>query len=832
MNERPKTTPPISATAAPVVSIAVPVAGMTCASCVRRVEKAAAGVPGVEASSVNFATETLTVTPAEGFSAEALLRAIHAAGYEAKPEVLELDIEDMTCASCVSRVEKALLKVPSVEKASVNLATNKATVTVLGGRSQLPALIKAVEKAGYKARAVEAGDDEDIGQLARDREISTLTRDVWIAGLLTLPLFILEMGSHVYAPMHHWLMGVLPGNTLNYIYFALATAVLLGPGLRFFVKGVPALMRGGPDMNSLVAVGTAAAYLYSLVTTFAPGVLPAEARYVYYEAATVIITLVLLGRLLEARAKGRTGQAIRRLAGLQVKTARVERDGVEADIASGDVVTGDIVVIRPGERIAVDGEVIDGHSYVDEAMISGEPVPVEKQAGAIVIGGTINKSGSFRFRATKVGADMMLSQIIRMVGEAQGSKLPIQMMVDRITAWFVPAVMGAAALTFAIWMIFGPEPAYTYALVNAVAVLIIACPCAMGLATPTSIMVGTGRAAELGVLFRKGEALQTLSEVDTVVLDKTGTITRGEPEMTDLKVAEGFDEAEVLALVASLESRSEHPLAEAIVKAAKARDLSLQPVDGFEAAVGFGVSGTVSGRRVEAGADRYMVQIGLAVDTFTADAERLGDEGKTPLYAAIDGKLAAIIAVADPIKPTSVAAVAGLKALGLKVIMVTGDNRRTADAVAKAAGIDQVVAEALPQTKVETVKALKAKGQKVAFVGDGINDAPALAEADTGIAVGTGTDVAIESADIVLVAGDLGATVRAVEIARAVIRNIGQNLFWAFGYNVLLIPVAAGILYPSFGILLSPMIGAAAMGLSSVFVVTNALRLKRAGQAA
>ncbi|MGV8936023.1 MAG: heavy metal translocating P-type ATPase [Allorhizobium sp.] len=809
-------------------SFSLAVEGMTCASCVRRVETAAGKVEGVSSASVNFASETLTVTPSEGFSAKTLVEAVEKAGYKAEPQRIELDIGEMTCASCVGRVEKALRSVPSVVSASVNLATSKATVFVLGGALQMEALVKAVEKAGYTAHAAAGSVDEtEARQEARDRDMALLLRDTVISAVLTAPLFLAEMGGHLYPPLHHQLMAWFPGNMLNYIYFAIATAVLLGPGLRFFEKGFLAIWHLSPEMNSLVAVGASAAYLYSLVTTFVPEWLPVEARFVYYEAATVIVTLILLGRTLEARAKGRTGEAIQKLAGLQAKTARVLRDGVATDIPAGEVVAGDILVIRPGERIAVDGEVTEGSSYVDEAMISGEPLPVEKKKGATVIGGTINTTGSFSFRAEKVGADMMLSQIIRMVGEAQGGKLPIQMTVDRVTAWFVPAVMALSALTFVVWMIFGPEPTYTYALVNAVAVLIIACPCAMGLATPVSIMVGTGRAAELGVLFRKGEALQTLSDADTVVLDKTGTITKGKPELTDLIAADGFAEDAVLAKLASLEARSEHPLAEAIVKSAEARGLKLAAVEGFEAVAGYGISGMVSGERIEAGADRYMQKLGIAVDRFAEVAKTLAGEGKTPLYAAIDGRLAAVIAVADPLKESSIAAVKLLKKIGLSVVMVTGDNKGTAGAIARLTGIDEVVAEVLPAGKVAVIEGLKNKGRKTVFIGDGINDAPALAAAGTGMAIGTGTDVAIESADVVLVGGDLESAVHAIEISRAVIRNIGENLFWAFGYNVVLIPVAAGVLYPAFGILLSPMIGAAAMGLSSVFVVTNALRLKR-----
>ncbi|SIQ48143.1 Cu+-exporting ATPase [Rhizobium sp. RU33A] len=845
-------------------AILLPVEGMTCASCVRRVEKAVASVPGVEASAVNFATETLSVTPGKGFSAGALLEAIDKAGYEAKAETLVLEVEDMTCASCVSRVEKALKSVAAVESASVNLATGEAVVKVLGGADALPALTAAVAKAGYAVRLVgsstdgaaaeegqggvgqatpdavpgsahpggSAGRADDSREARREKEISGLKRDFLIAFVLTLPLFVMEMGAHLYPPLHHVLMQIFPGNTLYLLQFALATAVLAGPGRRFYLKGIPALLRLAPDMNALVAIGTGAAYLYSVVTTFAPEALPVDARHVYYEAATVIVSLILLGRLLEARAKGRTGAAIRKLAGLQAKTARVEREGETQDVSLSEVRLGDTVVVRPGERIPVDGRVIDGASAVDEAMISGEPIPVEKGPGATVIGGTVNGSGSFRFEATGIGADMMLSRIIRMVQEAQGAKLPIQKLVDEVTAWFVPAVIGIAVVTFFLWLIFGPEPAYTHGLVAAVAVLIIACPCAMGLATPTSIMVGTGRAAELGVLFRKGEALQSLSAIDWVVMDKTGTITAGKPEVSEIVTSEGFDEAEVLRLTASLEARSEHPLADAIVRAAEARGIALSAVENIEAVAGFGVTGVVDGRKIAAGADRFMVKLGVMAGGETSDLTAavtcLADEGASPLYVAIDGKLAAAIAVADPIKETSAQAIAALKARGLKLMMVTGDNRRTAEAVARRAGINAVVAEVLPEGKVSAIKALQAKGEKVAFVGDGINDAPALATADAGIAIGTGTDVAIESADVVLVGGDLMGALHAIELSDKVMANIRQNLFWAFGYNVALIPVAAGLLYPLFGVTFSPMLGAAAMGLSSVFVLTNALRLRTA----
>jgi Cu+-exporting ATPase len=801
--------------------LSLPIEGMTCASCVGRVEKVLAGLPNVTAANVNLATERAEITfsgPADPASAA---RAVENAGYAVPEETTELAIEGMTCASCVGRVEKALKAASGVLDASVNLATERATIRHLAGVVTSAALEDVVRNVGYEARRMGKEPAAD-----RERGYRALTRSLGLAALLTLPVFTLEMGSHFIPGVHEWVMDTIGHRESWYLQFILTTLVLFGPGLRFFRKGIPALMRLAPDMNSLVALGTAAAYGYSVVATFASSVLPTGTVNVYYEAAAVIVTLILLGRTLEAKAKGRTSEAIKRLMGLQAKTARVIRDGNTIEIPLDQVRAGDLVQVRPGEKVPVDGEVIEGSSYVDEAMITGEPVPVQKATGAQVVGGTINKTGSFTFRATKVGADTVLAQIIHMVEQAQGSKLPIQALVDRVTMWFAPAVMAAAALTFLVWLIFGPEPAMSFALVNAVAVLIIACPCAMGLATPTSIMVGTGRGAELGVLFRKGEALQSLKEVQVVALDKTGTLTKGRPELTDLIVAPGFSDAEVLTLVAAVETRSEHPIAEAIVEAAKGRGLSVPPVDGFDALPGYGVSATVQGRRVEVGADRYMQRLGYPVAEFGTDAVRLGGEGKSPLYAAIDGNLAAIIAVADPIKPTTPQAIAALHALGLRVAMITGDNRRTAEAIARQIGIDEVVAEVLPDGKVEAVKRLRADGRQVAFVGDGINDAPALAEADVGLAIGTGTDIAIESADVVLMSGDLRGVANAIALSKATIRNIKQNLFWAFAYNVLLIPVAAGILYPVDGTLLSPIVAAGAMALSSVFVLGNALRLR------
>ncbi|WP_112662756.1 heavy metal translocating P-type ATPase [Microvirga flavescens] len=809
------------------VALSVPVEGMTCASCVGRVEKALASLPNVEKASVNLATERADVVLRTATSPTDVVKAIESAGYAVPEVTTDLAIEGMTCASCVARVEKALKAVPGVAEASVNLATERAMVRHPAGIVTAQALEHAVHNVGYETRPIATHAGEDHTQHLRETESASLSRSFLVAALLTLPVFLIEMGSHFIPGMHDWVMETIGHRQSWYLQFALTTIVLFGPGLRFYKIGVPALLRGAPEMNSLVVLGASAAYGYSIVATFFPQLLPTGTVNVYYEAAAVIVTLILLGRTLEARAKGRTSDAIKRLVGLQAKTAHVVRDGEVVEVPLADVRLGDLVQVRPGEKVPVDGEVTEGSSFVDESMITGEPIPVEKTSGGTVIGGTINKTGSFAFKATKVGADTLLAQIIRMVEAAQGSKLPIQATVDKVTAWFVPAVMLAATLTFILWFSFGPSPALGFALVNAVAVLIIACPCAMGLATPTSIMVGTGRAAEIGVLFRKGEALQTLKDVGVIAVDKTGTLTKGRPELTDLIVSQGFVEADVLALVAAVEDRSEHPIAQAIVTAAKARTLELAKVEAFDAVPGYGVTAVVSGRKVEIGADRFMQKLGYAIEAFGADAVRLGTEGKSPLYAAIDGKVAAMIAVADPIKPSTPQAIEALHALGLKVAMITGDNRRTAQAIARQVGIDEVIAEVLPDGKVEAVQRLREGGSSVAFVGDGINDAPALAEAEIGIAIGTGTDIAIESADVVLMSGDLRGVTNAIAISKATIRNVRENLFWAFAYNVLLIPVAAGALYPVNGTLLSPMVAAGAMALSSVFVVGNALRLRR-----
>ncbi|KYQ83170.1 ATPase [Acinetobacter sp. NRRL B-65365] len=807
------------------IKVSLQVEGMTCASCVGRVETALKKVEGVQSASVNLATERADITLAKPIDRQVLIQAIERTGYGVPANTVELSIEGMTCASCVSRVEKALNAVAGVKTANVNLATERATVN---GTASIESLIAAIDKAGYDAKEIQAAAPDQTEQLEKkDQERAELKRDLILATILALPVFILEMGSHLIPGVHHLIEHSIRIQNSWYLQFVLTTLVLIIPGRRFYSKGIPALFRLAPDMNSLVAVGTLAAYLFSLVATFTPTLLPAGTVNVYYEAAAVIVALILLGRFLEAKAKGRTSEAIQRLVSLQAKVAHVSRDGEIIDIPIDQVVAGDVVMVKPGERIPVDGEVVEGQSFVDESMITGEPIPVEKNIGSQVVGGTINQNGNLSFKALAVGGDTMLAQIIRLVEQAQGSKMPIQAVVDKVTLWFVPAVMLAALLTFLVWLIFGPSPALTFALVNAVAVLIIACPCAMGLATPTSIMVGTGRGAELGVLFRKGEALQLLKDAQVVAVDKTGTLTEGHPVLTDFEVTPSFQRDEVLSLVAAVEARSEHPIAKAIVDAAKQQQLGLPQVERFESVTGMGVDASVNGQAIQIGADRYMTQMGIDVAPFAATAQRLGDEGKSPLYVAIDGALAGIIAVADPIKESTPAAIQALHQLGLKVAMITGDNARTAHAIAKQLGIDEVIAEVLPEGKVKAIQQLKAKYGNIAFVGDGINDAPALAEADVGLAIGTGTDVAIESADVVLMSGNLQGVANAIALSKATIGNIHQNLFWAFAYNTLLIPVAAGLLYPAYGILMSPIFAAGAMALSSVFVLGNALRLRR-----
>ncbi len=805
--------------------ITLKLSGLSCASCVTRAERALSAVAGVKEVSVNLANATAQVTGAADLPPHALADALADAGYPAVEAQVSLRIDNLSCASCVGRAERALQEVPGVIEASVNLASQSAEVRYLSGSTSGGDLARAVTAAGYPGHVRQHEIDEQAqGDQRRDDEIQQLGRQVLVAGLLTLPVFAIEMGGHMIPALHHWIVATIGQQTSYLLQFVLTTAVLVGPGRGFYVKGFAALMRAAPDMNSLVAIGTAAAYGFSLVSTFAPGLLPAGAANVYYEAAAVIVVLILLGRWLEARAKGRTGAAIRKLVGLQAQSALVIVDGKAVETAIEQISVGDLIRTLPGERIAVDGEITSGQSYVDESMITGEPVPVAKSTGDPVTAGTVNGNGGIEYRATRVGRDTLLAQIIQMVERAQGAKLPVQGLVDRITLWFVPAVIAAAALTIVAWLLFGPDPALSFALVAGVSVLIIACPCAMGLATPTSIMVGTGRAAEMGVLFRKGDALQQLQQIRLVALDKTGTLTMGQPSLTTFTCAEGYSRDTVLPLVAAAESQSEHPIARALVAAAGP---DLAAASNVEAIPGYGLRAEVDGQSLLIGADRLMRREGIEIGDLAEVGAALAKRGETPLYAAIEGRIAAVIAVADPIKQGTRAAIQAFHQQGLKVAMITGDNAATAAVIAADLGLDLVRSECLPAQKVEVLKQLQSEHGAVAFVGDGINDAPALATAGVGIAIGTGTDVAIEAADVVLMSGDLRGVVNALMVSRATMRNIRQNLLWAFGYNVLLIPVAAGVLYPLGGPLLSPALAAGAMALSSVFVLSNALRLRR-----
>jgi Cu+-exporting ATPase len=744
-----------------------------------------------------------------------------------------IPVTGMTCASCVRRVERALEKAPGVLEANVNLANQRATVRYLAGEVELRDLEKAVEGSGY---GVVRGE-ESFAEDSHEREYKKLKADFILAAALTT---IILVGS---LPMMLGLEPPIPMVWLKVLLLVLATPVQFWAGKRFYRGAWGALKHGQANMNTLVVIGTSAAYLYSAVAALAPGLFAAGRADVYFDTSALIITLILLGHLLEARAKGRTNEAIKKLAGLQAKTARVLRGGEELDVPLESVLVGDLVVVRPGEKVPVDGRVVSGGSAVDESMITGEAIPITKREGDEVIGATMNTSGSFCFEATKVGEDTTLHQIMRMVEEAQGSKAPVQRFADRISAVFVPAVIGVAAATFVVWLLFGPEPALTFALLNTVAVLIIACPCAMGLATPTSIMVGTGKGAESGFLIRGGEALEGAHKLDTVVLDKTGTLTRGEPELTDIVVENGVREDELLRLVASAERASEHPLGEAIVRGARDRDLPLAEADAFEAVSGGGIRARVEGLEVLVGSRRFLSEAGVSEDGLLPEAEELAREGKTPIFVAVDGEPAGLVAVADVVRDESREAVTRLHALGLEVAMLTGDNRRTAEAIARKLGIDRVVAEVRPEDKANEVKRLQAEGKRVGMVGDGINDAPALAQADVGIAIGTGTDVAMEASDLTLISGDVRGVARAIKLSKATVRNIKQNLFWAFAYNVALIPVAAGVLYPLFSDgsvpevlrpvlgeygFLNPVLAAVAMALSSVTVVSNALRLRRA----
>ena len=841
--------------------VSLPISGMTCASCVRRVERALAKVEGVGEASVNLATEKAKVVYNPSIaSLERLKVAVEKAGYGVRdlppepqpltvataiasvqvpvdtPPVsgeLLLPIEGMTCASCVRRVEKSLVKVAGVQEASVNLASEKAKVVFDPAVVTLEQLSAAVEKAGYKVGTMPAaalppptsltvpGDSPlDRHELDRQREVDNLKRKALVSLVVGLGMMAL-----MYLPLS------LDMTILAPVLLIAATVIQFWAGRIFYQTAWAAARHGSTNMNTLVALGTSAAYGYSAFVTLWPTLAQRWGfqYHLYYESAVIIVALILLGRWLEARAKKQATGAIKALMGLQAKTARVIRGGREQDIPVEAVLAGDLVRVRPGEKVAVDGEVVEGASAIDESMLTGESLPVEKTVGDRVIGATLNKTGSFVFRATKVGRDTALAQIVRLVEEAQGSKAPIQRLADTIASYFVPAILGLTVLAFVGWLVLGPEPRLTLALQVAIDVLIIACPCALGLATPTAIMVGTGKAAEQGILIRGGEALEQARKIDTIVLDKTGTLTRGKPQVTQVIATDGISEADLLRFAAAAEVGSEHPLGEAIVTFARERGLDLPKVEQFQSITGQGIRATVDGRALVLGNLRLMQQVEIKLNGLSERAAGLARDGATPLYVAVNGAGAGLIAVADTLKPESRAAVEQMQALGLDVWMLTGDNRATAEAIARVAGIDpdHVLAEVLPGQKVDKVKALQGEGKIVAMVGDGINDAPALAQADLGIAIGTGTDVAMAASDVTLIGGDLRTIVTAIALSRKTVGVIKQGLFWAFAYNVVLIPVAMGALFPFLHVLLSPMLAAAAMAMSSVSVVTNALRLRR-----
>jgi Cu+-exporting ATPase len=826
-NGRKQPMPDMTATALKTVEFSV--SGMSCASCVARIEKGLSKMSGIEEAKVNFASERATVTfDPSRIQMGDLVDVVKDLGYEAGLEKVTLPVHGMSCASCVKKVEGALNGLDGVIKASVNFATERATVQYLPGAVSLYDFKKAVKDAGYEILGtgqVEKEDVVDQERAAREAEFQKLKRK-FISGLvLMIPVFLLAYWK-TFGLDHLYNMNREVDFFLQLLF---QTPVQFWVGWQFYIGAWKTAKHGSADMNTLIAVGTSAAYLYSMLAMFFPHLFSAQGLMaeVYFDTAGAIIVLILLGRLLEARAKGQTSEAIKKLIGLQAKTARVVRNGREEDIPVEEVQIGDRVVVRPGEKIPVDGIVKEGHSAVDESMVTGESIPIEKQAGDEVIGATINKTGTFQFEAVKVGKDTMLSQIVKMVEEAQGSKPPIARLADIIAGYFVPAVIGIAVITFIVWYFFGPVPALTYAVLNFVAVLIIACPCALGLATPTSIMVGTGNGAEHGVLIRGGEALETAHKLKAIVLDKTGTLTEGKPSVTEIVALDPYTEDNILRYAASAEKGSEHPLGEAIVNRAMEKNLSLMSPEDFNAIAGHGIEATIEGKSLLLGNLKLMRDRGVPLEGLEKKAEAFSKQGKTPMFVAVDQQPAGIVAVADTLKQNSKAAVEALHRMGIEVAMITGDNRRTAEAIAAQIGIDRVLAEVLPDGKADEVKKLQAEGKKVAMVGDGINDAPALAQADVGIAIGTGTDVAMESADITLISGDLKGVLTAIALSRATIRNIKQNLFWAFAYNSILIPVAAGVLFPFFGILLNPIFAAAAMGLSSVTVVSNSLRLKR-----
>ena len=819
------------------------VGGLNCASCVARVERVIVDHPGVESAEVNLASG-LALVRFEQTSVPELLEAVRAAGYAPVTESVTLGIGGLKCASCVAGVERRLRAVPGVLDVNVNLSIESAGVVYLPATVSRERIAQTIRAAGYEVRLPDQPRESDETRQAR--ELGRMRRDLLFAAALSLPLLLVSMGPMLLPGLHALMERLAPLVFWHWLEWLLATPVVFWSGRRFFSRGVKELAQLSPGMDSLVMLGSGAAYGYSLLALTLPQLFPAGSAHRYFEAAAVIVTLILLGRYLEAIAKGRTSQAIRRLLHLQPPTARVLDAEGETEIPAEAVVPGDVLLVRPGERLPVDGTLIEGASHVDESMISGEPVPVRKEPGDAVIGGTLNQTGAFRYRATHVGADSVLARIVQLVQEAQSGKPPIQRLADRIAAVFVPVVMGIAILTFGVWLWLGPEPALNHAFVAAVSVLLIACPCAMGLATPTAILVASGRGAGLGLLFRQGAALETLARVDTVVFDKTGTLTEGRPTLTEL-TAFGLDENAALALAASVEQYSEHPLGAAIVAAARARGLSLTEPSEVEARPGLGIRARVDGRMVVVGARRWMEEFGVDLSSVgAASAASAGnhaaeaaptaastkDSASTPIYVAVDGKLIAVLGVSDPIKSGSREAIGRLAELGLDIALLTGDGRLTAESVARELGIGRVLAEVMPADKSAEIARLRAEGRRVAFIGDGINDAPALAQADVGIAIGTaigtGTDIAIESGSVVLMRGDPRGVADAVALARLTLRTIRLNFVWAYGYNVALIPLAAGVFWPFTGWLLDPMFAAGAMSLSSLFVVTNSLRLRTA----
>ncbi|MBO0447184.1 copper-translocating P-type ATPase [Enterococcus ureilyticus] len=803
--------------------------GMTCASCAQTVEKATAKLTGVSKATVNLATEKLNVEYDESQLSETdIQKAVADAGYEALSNLQQrtFDIEGMTCASCAQTIEKTTGKLNGVTKASVNLATEKMVVDFDPSILNVSDITKAVADAGYGAvEQIDSVDTVDKDREKKQKHIKDMWQRFWLSAVFTVPLLYVAMGHMVGLPLPAFIDPMMHPETFALVQLILTMPVLY-LGRSFFIVGFKALFKGHPNMDSLVALGTSAAVAYSLYGTvmiFAGD--PQFTMALYYESAGVILTLITLGKYFEAVSKGKTSEAIKKLMGLAPKNARVFRNGQEMEIPVDSVQLEDIIVVRPGEKIPVDGVVIEGSSAIDESMLTGESMPVEKKVGDNVIGASINKNGSFRFKATKVGKDTALSQIIKLVEDAQGSKAPIAKMADKISGVFVPIVMALAVLAGLAWYFLGQE-SWVFALTITISVLVIACPCALGLATPTAIMVGTGKGAENGVLIKSGDALETTHKIQTIVFDKTGTITEGKPKVTDILTVNGLEQDELLRLAASAEKGSEHPLGEAIVNGAEEKNLAFAATEGFNAIPGHGIEVTIEGSHLLLGNKKLMDDRAISLGDLGTTSDQLAEQGKTPMYIAKDGMIAGIIAVADTIKPNSIPAIKKLHQMGIEVAMITGDNKRTAQAIAKQVGIDRVLSEVLPEDKANEVMKLQNEGKKVAMVGDGINDAPALAQADIGIAIGSGTDVAMESADIVLMRSDLMDVPTAVELSKATIKNIKENLFWAFAYNTLGIPVAMGVLYLFGGPLLNPMIAGAAMSFSSVSVLLNALRLK------